>query len=157
MNRLYNAIVQTITDNKQAFIDAGIKPPAFIDVYQGQPSDPDQAEFALPAVFVDYSVDYENNMAYAYLHVVTDYGSDTDSLSPSREAGLDYIKSLKILKRILQHIKPSPAFGVLRLHQETPTVSEFFLYHQITFRCALYLELDEELNTLTTTDFVLKQ
>lgn len=140
MERMYKKIVETIELNKQKFINAGVHFPETVDVFLGQPDNPELFEFFTPAIFVDYSADYDGELLYIYIHALQDFGKDSENFTNSNE-GLNYFKFLTVLKRCLNGIKIPPIFGVLKLHEEVPIVSEFN-YHQITFKCNLYMDLD---------------
>jgi hypothetical protein len=143
MYRIYNKILETLNEKASVFEGEGLPVPAVVDVFAGQPSNPEQFEFALPAVFFDYSADYEGETLYVYLHVLTDFMEDTENIAPNRNKGLDYFRFLNLVKRCIKGIKIPPVFGALLLYQETPVQTEYFNYHQLTFRCALHDELDE--------------
>lgn len=145
MESVYNKIVDTIEQNAALFTEAGVSVPQTVDVYLGQPSAPDQFEFALPAVFVDYSADYDAELLYVYLHVLQDFGDDTENFAPNSSEGLSYFRFLTVLKRCLKGIKTPPVFGALKLYQETPVQTEFFNYHTLAFRCTLNTSLYPEI------------
>jgi len=146
MKDYINHIIETIEAHSADFTNAGLTPPATIDIHMGQPARPEDFEFALPAVFIDYSADYDGETFDLYLHVVQDFGADTENFAPQRDMGLDFIKFLSVLKKCLYGLKMKPVFGPLRLYQEVPMQPDFFYYHMITFRCsfstAFYSETD---------------
>lgn len=153
MENLYLKIAETIGRNEALFTAAGVPVPQTVDIYLGQPSAPDQFEFALPAVFVDYSADYEAGLLYVYLHVLQDFGYDTESFSPNSADGLSYFRFLTVLKRCLKGVKTPPVFGAFKLYQETPVQTNFFYYHQLTLRCTLCSDIYPEETKYTDTEF----
>ena len=116
-------------------------PRCLIDVYLGQPTAPDQFEFALPAIFIDYSADYNAEIFYLYLHIIQDFAEDTENFAPNRSEGLKFNDYLTVVKSLLNGLRVRPVFGALHLYQETPTQTEYFYDHTITFRCTLNTDL----------------
>lgn len=147
MKDYINHIIETIAAHSADFTNAGLTPPATINIHLGQPTRPEEFEFALPAVFIDYSADYDNGTFDLVLHVVQDFGDDTENYAPQRDMGLDFIKFLSVLKKCLYGLKMLPVFKPLRLYQELPMSPDFFYYHLLTFRCSfdtgLYCESDK--------------
>ncbi len=146
MKAYINHIIETIMAHSADFENAGLTPPATIDIYMGQPARPEDFEFALPAVFIDYSADYDGETLDVIVHVLQDFGADTENFAPQRVNGLDFVKYLSVLKKCLYGLKMRPVFNPLRLYQETPMPPDFYYYHQLTFRCnintTLYCELE---------------
>lgn len=141
MRTILDRIIEQITSNPEAFTSQGLIAPQTVDIYLGQPIAPDQFEFALPAIFIDYMADYNNNLVYIYLHVLQDYSEDTESYAPDRENGMRFNDHLMTIKRLLHGLRSSRPFGVLRLYQEAPTQTDYFYYHTITFCCKIETDL----------------
>lgn len=141
MNTVIDKIMQRIEDNSAVFTRKGFLAPQTIDTYQGQPIAPDQFEFTLPAIFIDYMADYNSEKLYIYLHVLQDYTEDTENFAPDRANGMRFNEYLTTVKCLLNGMRIGGAFGVLKLHQELPTQTEFYYYHQITFSCSLKTDL----------------
>ena len=140
MKQYISMILSAIEAHSEDFANAGVTPPQTVDVYMGQPSKPEDFEFSLPAVFVDYAADYDGEVFDLYLHVLQDFADDTENFAPNREQGLEYLTFLTVLKRILNGIKMKPVFGVLRPYQESPVLTEFYQYHMLAFRCSFDAE-----------------
>lgn len=143
MKRLILNIVSALTSPKavEAFSNAGLVAPATTDIYLGQPAEPD-FEFALPAIFVDYNADYNNELAYIYVHVLQEYAEDTEGFCPVQQEGLLHLDYLTIVKRLLKGLKTRPVFGALKVHTEVPTVSDAYYWHTLTFSCTIESDLD---------------
>lgn len=141
MNTAIEKIMQRIANNSAAFTESNLIAPLTIDTYQGQPIAPEQFEFALPAIFIDYMADYNNEKLYIYLHVLQDYAEDTENFAPNSAKGMRFNAFLTVIKRLLNGLRIGGAFGVLKLHQELPVQTEFFYYHQLTFVCTLNNDL----------------
>lgn len=149
MKDYLNHVIETIAAHSRDFEKAGLEPPQTIDIYMGQPNNPDDFEFTLPAVFIEYAADYDGETFDLILHVVQDFGTDTENFSPERTKGLEYITFLSVLKRCLYGLKMRPVFNPLRLYQETPMPPDFFFYHTLTFRCNFDTELYSEQSRYT--------
>ena len=141
MNTAIDKIMQRIENNSAAFTRKNFIAPQTIDTYQGQPIAPDQFEFTLPAIFIDYMADYNSEKLYIYLHVLQDYTEDTENFAPDRANGMRFNEYLTTIKRLLNGVRLGGAFGALKLHQEVPVQTEFYYYHQITFACTLNNDL----------------
>lgn len=136
MKHYIQLIRNTIEAHAEDFVNAGVTPPQTIDVFMGQPSNPEEFEFTLPAVFIDYAADYDGEVLDVQLHVVQDFLDDTENFAPQRDKGLQFITFLSVLKKCLYGLKMRPIFGMLRLYQELPMQTEFFNYHLLTLRCS---------------------
>ena len=88
MRTIIEKISQRIEDNSDAYMSQGLSKPETIDVYMGQPLAPDQFEFGLPAIFIDYMADYKNETLYVYLHVLQNYSENTENYAPDRVRGM---------------------------------------------------------------------
>lgn len=143
MNRVFKKIQDVLTSNTAKFLDAGVQPPETIDIYLGQPSAPGAFEFFNPAVFFDYNIDYDQGLCYIYLHCLQDFGADTENFAAHQDDGLKYIEYLKVIKQCLNKVRPGKPFGALKLYQDIPVQSEYYLYHQITLRCSVDTGLDD--------------
>ncbi|MFV0378332.1 MAG: hypothetical protein ACK5JD_13640 [Mangrovibacterium sp.] len=91
----------------QNFIDAGLKPIAFIDIYRSQPLQPELYEyFPLPAVFVDYTmrgngINQPRTVAMT-LHIVTDELPDASNISEQKQDGLKRFLYNLLIQDILE-------------------------------------------------------
>ena len=141
MNTAINKIILCIAENSSAFTEKNFIAPQTVDTYQGQPLAPDQFEFVIPAIFIDYMADYSNEKLYFYLHVLQDYTEDTENFAQNRANGMRFNDYLTTIKCLLNGMRIGGAFGALKLHQEVPVQTEFFYYHQITFSCSLNNDL----------------
>jgi len=152
MDRILNKIIEKIEDGKPLFTQSGIEPPAVIDFYAGQPEQPDRFEFITPAVFMDYSVDYNNEIVYIYLHALYDFTPDTENITPGRSDNFTHLAYYGLLKRILRGVRCKPVFGVLKLYQDDPVTSDYAHYHRLTFACRLFDDLDDKYNKYVDVD-----
>lgn len=144
MKQYIQLIRNTIEAHTADFTAAGVPVPQTIDVYLGQPNRPEDFEFTLPAVFIDYSADYDGEVLDIQMHVVQDFLDDTENFAPRRDEGLRFVTFLSVLKKCLYGLKMRPVFGVLKLYQELPMQTEFFYYHLLTMRCSFNADLYAE-------------
>ncbi len=134
MRELFENIRQILINNP-AFAQNGTLPPATVDMYYNQPGNPDAFEWTFPAVFVDYLLDHDNELAYIYLHCVSEDATETDNLSDNSSLGLRYLDYLDTVRQLLTGIRTPPVFGSLSPYQDSPVQSAFFHYHLLTFTC----------------------
>mgnify|MGYP003592875089 FL=1 len=73
MVQLFPIIQQAFEDKKAWFTDNGLPAIAFIDMYMGQPLNPEEFEFILPAVFIDYSIDWQQELIQVDAHILTEF------------------------------------------------------------------------------------
>ena len=135
MKNYLNHVIETIAAHDGDFEQAELTPPQTIDIYMGQPNHPEDFEFTLPAVFIEYAADYDGETFDLILHVVQDFGADTENFSPERNNGLNFIDFLSKLKQCLIGLKMLPVFKPLKLYREIPVSSDLYHYYQIIFRC----------------------
>jgi hypothetical protein len=105
INKLYNTILNKFEDKKQLLIDAGITEALMVDMFMGQPNNPDAFEMTTPAVFIDYSIDWQNEVVYIDAHVIMDYEQETENFSLNRELGLRYLNLLAFVRYCLHGLK----------------------------------------------------
>ena len=131
MYPIYNAILAAFESQKTLFTKNHLKPP-FIDVFLGQPSDPEAFEFVTPAIFIDYSIDWRNCVLTIEAHVVDDPGEETNNHNPKRDQGLDHLRYLAICRHIINGVS---AYGTKKLRPSTerPVTTDYFQYHQQNF------------------------
>ena len=93
----------------------GVRPSETLDIHLGQELNPEEFEFALPAMFYDYSIDYTAEYLYVYLYVVQEFEGDTENFAHDRENGERFFDFLTALKRCLNGVAAhNKAFGKLR-------------------------------------------
>lgn len=142
MKILYQAILNTLSANKQAFADAGLQPPVFIDLYDSQPEIPDQFEFICPAIFIDYSIAWEKKGTQRIgtltveLHVLTDATPETSNISARLPEGLKKIDYYETVVNLIEGIATEET-SALTLYAERPISTDYFNYHLLTFTCTI--------------------
>ncbi len=152
MNRLINQIYKAIEDNADIFHQLNIEAPETVDIHFGQPSDPEHFEFTLPAVFIDYDINYATGHTNIMLHCLYEFGADTESFS-STPNGDKYIIYLKALRRIITGVNLGKIFSQLQPAQELPIITDAYHYHQLSFTCKYNQGLDPELDPYIKTPF----
>jgi len=148
MKPIYNAITAALQKKAAQFKVLGVNPPETFDIHLSQELNPEEFEFALPAIFYDYSTDFVGGFVYVYLYVVQDYGDDTENFAINRESGLRFFDFLTALKRCLNGIRTTnKAYGKLELYQEQPQQNDMFYCHLLTLRCTYNADNDTDLNS----------
>lgn len=143
MKELYTTIQNLFSTEatKTVFNEAHLYPPEFIDLYNGQPESPEEFEFTTPALFLDYSINWERSgeMRRGELtlevHVLTDPTPETDNLPPTIE-GMERIIYYEIISDLLEDLATSETSGLI-LKQERPATTDYFNYHLLTFSCTI--------------------
>ena len=99
MKPLYNAITAALQKKAAQFNVLGVNPPETFDIHLGQELNPEEFEFALPAIFYDYSTDFVGGYVYVYLYIVQDYADDTENFAINRDNGIRFFDLLTAVKR----------------------------------------------------------
>lgn len=143
MKPLYQAIQALFRQPEtiKAFTEQNLRIPEFIDLYDGQPEEPERFEFTTPALFIDYSIDWERagsmrkGKMNIEVHVLTDPVSETDNLSGlwSGMEKIDYYETISNVLEDLATCETSP----LILTGERPVATDYFNYHLLTFTCTI--------------------
>ena len=143
MKELYTTIQNLFSteETKAVFEEARLSPPEFIDLYNGQPESPEEFEFTTPALFVDYSINWERSGTMRRgeltleVHVLTDPTPETDNLPPIVE-GMEKITYYETISDLLEDLSTSETSGLI-LKQERPVTTDYFNYHLLTFSCTI--------------------
>lgn len=143
MKELYTAIQHLFSteETKAVFNEAHLYPPEFIDLYNGQPESPEEFEFTTPALFLDYSINWERSGAMRRgeltleVHVLTDPTPETDNLPPTLE-GMEKITYYETISNLLEDLSTFETSGLI-LKQERPITTDYFNYHLLTFSCTI--------------------
>lgn len=143
MKELYTAIQNLFSteETKAVFEEAHLYPPEFIDLYNGQPESPEEFEFTTPALFIDYSINWERSGAMRRgeltleVHVLTDPTPETDNLPPVIE-GMEKITYYETISDLLEDLSTSETSGLI-LKGERPITTDYFNYHLLTFSCTI--------------------
>lgn len=136
MEQIYNTISNALIENANLFRDHGVMPVKFVDIYDGQPSEAESFEFPLPAVFVDYEIDWgfgvgsESGTVTIELHALYDDQAPSDNL---RKKGKRVKKLIfnQIISEILNNLKCEHCTTFV-LKSEKSVLSDFFAYHKFT-------------------------
>lgn len=143
MKELYTTIqnLLSIEATQSVFTEAHLCPPAFIDLYNGQPESPEEFEFTTPALFLDYSINWERSGSMRRgeltleVHVLTDPTPETDNLPPVIE-GMEKITYYETISDLLEDLSTSETSGLI-LKGERPITTDYFNYHLLTFSCTI--------------------
>ena len=143
MKELYTTIQNLFSTEatKAVFNEVHLYPPEFIDLYNGQPESPEEFEFTTPALFLDYSINWERSGSMRRgeltleVHVLTDPTPETDNLPPVIE-GMEKITYYETISDLLEDLSTSETSGLI-LKGERPITTDYFNYHLLTFSCTI--------------------
>ncbi|PCH69407.1 MAG: hypothetical protein COC06_07630 [Bacteroidales bacterium] len=145
MENLYLKICQRIKERADLFITNNLPPVNYIDLYRGQPLAPERFElYDLPALFLEYNINWESNLLTLNVHVVTDQTHSTASISPNKLTGLQIFTLYKVVKQLLNDLS-SETTGKLKLTGERPAEADVVNYQILDFTCSIEeSELEEK-------------
>ncbi len=137
MDKLYLKILERIDEKQDLFISNNVPVIKYIDLYRGQPLAPERFElFDLPALFLEYSINWETNILSLGVHVVTDQTHSTSSISPNKMSGLEIITLYNVIKEVLKELS-SKHTGKLKLVGERPAETDVVNYQILDFTCSI--------------------
>lgn len=144
MKNLYLELVKILTGNPALFTNLGLLPPAVVDLYNGQPDNPDGFEFVCPALFVDYKIDWERGgnglkkgVVNLDIHVLLQPDAGTESFNPRLPEALKKIEYYELLTTLVESVT-TDNIGNLALVSEEPVQTEYFCYHVLRFNTPVY-------------------
>lgn len=143
MKQLYQSIQQLFRQRGtiDSFAVLNLSAPEFIDLYNGQPESPEDFEFTVPALFLDYSIEWEKagtmrkGQLTLEVHVLTDPTPESDNLPECLE-GMEKIDYYETISDLLEDLSTSETSGLL-LKSERPVATDYFNYHLLTFTCTI--------------------
>jgi len=145
MDKVYKKIVDTINNNQAEFTAQNIPAIRMVDVYLGQPDDPESFEVFTPGVFVDWQImpglDGNPSEVNIDLHLVQEPGAGTESFSQQITKGLEYILVMKTLKKLMNRMRAAN-ITPLTYNGERPRLTEFFKYHIVSYKA--FIDADNE-------------
>lgn len=126
-----------IEAEKQKFEDYGLNANFFIDIYRGQPEDPEQHEYySLPALFIDYTITGQGKdkprLIQITLHLEIDEENNMSNVSPDKESGMNRFVYCAVLQEILEG-KKLVGNSALRFVSEVPIDNQVADYHSLIF------------------------
>lgn len=151
MQNLHLNIIEVINSNAERFTDLDLTPIRTIDIYNGQPEAAEEFEFLSPAIFVDYSIDWErggsaHKMGIITLdvHIVTDPRPGTEDWSSRKNEGIKRTLYYSLIGELLESTSSSNT-GSLCLIGENPKQTDYFDYHILTFDTTISRQKGREL------------
>lgn len=122
MKAFYNKLITVFEnpDNKQLFLDQGINPIEYIDLYAGQDQFEENFElFSRPALLVDWNIDHSDDIPAITVNLYCCYEQlrDTSNISLNRDLGLKFLDFVDIINTIARSIE-SELTGKLELVTE---------------------------------------
>jgi hypothetical protein len=138
MEAVYKKIVDTFNDHPEVFTDRKLPVMRQIDIYLGQPDDPENFEVFCPAMFIDWQINpganSEPDKLIIELHIIQEPGTPTDNFTPTLDNGLEYMRLLNAAKYLINKLKTDETTPFVYAG-ERPRVTPFFKYHVISYSC----------------------
>lgn len=154
MIELYQNIISKLRANAARFTELGIEPISTVDLYNGQPENPEAFEFTTPALFIDYGIDwerggsgYKSGIATIDIHILADKRPGTENWSNRIDDGIKRLLYHSLIGEILESVG-SPFTGSLCLINEKPKQTDYFDYHILTFDTSITRPKDLQLLTV---------
>ncbi|MBS2100695.1 hypothetical protein [Carboxylicivirga linearis] len=145
MESIYLQIAQKFKDNEQVFIDRNLPPVRQVDIYMGQPDDAESFEVFCPSVFVDWTINEDENTGTNYMqldfHVLQEPGAGTEHYSDRLTEGMEYLQMLKTVKYLVNKLSADNTTP-LKYMGERPRITPFFKYHIVSYKC--YIDEDQD-------------
>lgn len=151
MHQLYPAILERFEDKKEWFTRNGLLPIATIDMYMEQPVKPNEFEFILPAIFIDYNIDWNEGIITVDAHCLSEYLEDTENFAANITSGLNYVKSIAVVRHIITNTK-TDFISCLKPQGERPATTDYFHYQILSFKANIEDYIDNELIPAPMTD-----
>lgn len=143
MKQLYKTIQELFKQPEtiQLFHSLNLSPPEYIDLYDGQPEEPERFEFTIPALFIDYAISWERagtmrkGELSVEVHVLTDPTDETDNLSETL-SGMEKVDYYETISNLLEDLSTCETSRLV-LKSERPVTTDYFNYHLLTFTCTI--------------------
>lgn len=143
MKQLYKTIQELFKQPEtiSLFRSLNLSPPEYIDLYDGQPEEPERFEFTTPALFIDYAISWERagtmrkGELSVEVHVLTAPTDETDNL-PDTLLGMEKIDYYETISDLLEDVSTGETSGLV-LKGERPVTTDYFNYHLLTFTCTI--------------------
>lgn len=140
METVYKKIIETFEAHPEVFSDRELPNVRMIDIYQGQPENPEEFEVFCPAIFIDWLIspgaNGESDKLTIDFHILQEPGVPTDNFTPTLEAGLEYMRMLKACKYLLNKLRATNSTP-LQYAGEKPRTTPFFKYHVVSYTCSI--------------------
>lgn len=143
MKNLYLKIIETIENWREEFTARGLLPVETIDLYDGQPEDPEKFEFTAPALFVDYAIEWERGgsaqkrgIITLEIHVLTQPEGNSENFSSNLPEALKKIEFYNAVSDLLETVY-TDNISRLALIEEKPVQTEYYCYHLLKFNAAI--------------------
>jgi len=117
----------------------------------GQPINPEEFEFTLPAIFFDYNIDWNIGVINIDAHVVSEFEEDSGSIFENKELGLNYLKTLAICRYLITN-QCTDYITRLKPYSERPAVTDCYHYHILSFQAQIEDYIDNEIIPARLTD-----
>ncbi|WP_295674628.1 hypothetical protein [uncultured Mucilaginibacter sp.] len=134
MDDILLAVNAAFTAKAAWFTSRGLIPPRLIDFYMGQPENPEEFEFVLPALFMDYSVSwkmtgqYYGGPATLMFHALPDTAAPTENISARQAEGLQTTVWYRLVRQVLDTVTGENFQQLIRGQEHTAATADF-RYH----------------------------
>jgi hypothetical protein len=142
MTDLILKIYQVFEDNKAYFEALGLQPVKHVDVFRGQPLNPEQFEYyEIPALFIGRKITWTKN-GRSYIgnpvlefHMVTDETWDTSNISTSHVEGLKQTMYYELVQYLLDDLESKTTGKLIRIDNE-PVDTGVVTYELLRYQCS---------------------
>ncbi len=130
-------IYKTIMDAKPLFEENNLKSDFFIDLFRGQPNNPEVFEgYSYPAVFIEYNITGQGidkpRLIQLNLHIEVNENYDASNISPNNIMGMNRFLYCNLLVKIFEGKKLGSSTK-LKFENEQVNDSDVVDYHTLVF------------------------
>jgi len=144
MKTFYNRILEEFDKGsvRQKYLDLGISPIGYIDMYAGQEMNEGNFElFACPALLLEWSIDYSGgSIANVTFYLCYERLGEFSSISQFRDNSLKILDFINVTRQILNGLE-SPSTGKLNLVSENfHKLDSIVDVYVLNFECSYSIE-----------------
>ena len=141
MKAFYNQLIAVFENpaTKQLFLDQGINPIEYIDLYAGQDQFEENFElFAQPALLIDWEVNHQADVSTATITLYCCYEQlrDTSSISLNRELGLKFLDYVATIDEVMRTIESETTGKPELLSEGFNKMDSIVDVYLLTYQCS---------------------
>ncbi len=144
MQPLIERIYEVMQANNQLFVTAGLQPIETLDLYRGQPLNPEAFEFfETPAIFIGWEIRWKREgktkigTGSLDVHIVLDSPFQTGNIFTGYENALKQIFGYELIDAILDGLE-SETTSKLELNNQRPVDTGVIAYQIFTYQFTTY-------------------
>lgn len=145
MEELIKKIYQVLDDNQSVFTAAQLSPVKTIDLYKGQPINPEIFEFfETPALFLNHNITwslvgktYQGELTIEAHLLIDSPFEGTANIFTNHEEALRRNFYHKLVRKILDGIETNETTKLIRV-SERPVDTGVVVYHILEYRCQIF-------------------